>query len=155
VAELGGLTWTGYQTEDGLYLESAVAPGAEREGMAVRLRGKATTIALSSPSGLYDLEIRSAYTLKGRHVDYTDWTGEAAVVTAHDSIYVDLWLENPGGGNVGAYAGGDLRPDGTFDLKTRTGKRLTGRIGGGRFVAEWIDPREQGQFHGTLKGRHR
>jgi trypsin-like peptidase len=155
VTELGGMTWTGYQTDDGIFLESSYPPGAEREGATIWLRGKSVDINLSTLNGLYDLQVRTAYTIDGDHSGYTDWTGEAAIVTARDSIFIDSWLENKDGGDVGFYAAGPLGEEGTFDLTSKSGKRLTGHISSGRLSGEWVDPRSKGQFRGVLDGRHR
>lgn len=154
IADLGGTTFTGYQTPDGVYLEATVPPTPDKPGLETRLYATVTRMDLSSPNGLYNLSTRTAYTINGSHVAYFDWTGEAAIVTAHDSVYIDLWLENKKGGNTGMYAAGPLGEDGTFDLHSESRKHLAGRIGAGRLRAEWTDPREEGEFKGSLDGRH-
>ena len=155
VAELGGSTWTGYQTDDGLFLESARGPKPGEPGVELHLSAEHTTLELAARNGLYDLQVRTAYTLEGRHVEYIDWTGDAALVLANDSVFVDLWLENTDGGNVGTFAAGPIDANGSFDLVSSRGKSLRGRLRAGRFTAEWVDPRDRGVFRGTLEGRHR
>ncbi len=156
VIEIGGATWNGYQTDKGIFLESALEPPPGKPAYTVQLNAEATTIRLDRPSGLYELDVRTAYVDNGRRsTDPTDWTGDVAIVTVRDSIFVDLWLQNEAGGSVGFWAAGPLRSDGTFDLTNKSRKRLRGRLGTGRFYAEWVDPRHEGRFEGTMEGRRR
>ena len=152
--ELGGTVFSGYQTEKGLYLQASRVATQSQSGVRSRLDAEWHASDLSLRDGLYRLSTRTQFKSNqyGQVGDYFDWSGEAAIVVANDSVYIDMYLENSkGGGALGTFSGA-LDHQGGFDLRNG-GRSLKGILASGRLSAYWIDSRDTGQFEGVLDGR--
>jgi hypothetical protein len=149
----GIYSYDGYQTVQGF---EATSHWKTNEGAAVEshLEAHRANQSLITISGLYDISTRTWWqdTSSNKDHESVDWIGEAAVVEARDSIWVDLYLENASGGTTGAYFHGPLAVGGGFALETNGGSKLTGVAGNGRLNAKWVDSRDNGSFVGTLEG---
>jgi S1-C subfamily serine protease len=153
--DVGGMTYTGYQTEQGLYLTANVTDSASRSSIGVALQAEPYEVDLTGASGLYEVSGRTLvdFTKQGTSRN-TDWTGEAALVLANDSVYVDLFLTNSAGGTASFSAMGPIQ-GGAFDLSARSGARLIGTVYSARMVLDWTEPREWGSYRGRLDARRK
>jgi hypothetical protein len=151
VLQAGGLTYDGYQTDSGVYLEA-------RDSDATYVLSASTyTFALSARSGVYGVSIRTDYIADGtaRANSYTDWSGVAAIVTANDSVFLDLYVTNTLGGSSLLTGKGPLYADGEFYVTPYKGSlrqtRFSGRFAGAGVIAgNWSDVRDGGRFEGQL-----
>ncbi len=149
-----GWNWRGYFTDNGgmaLAADTTIGDVAYTDSVVAR----PTELDIDVPSGLYQLEWRSRWgerahsRLEGNPID---WSGRGAVLVVHDSVFVHFFVANDQGGNTG-FAGAGPVTDGEFTLTRQNGSSLTGRIGGGRISATWIDQRKNGnRFEGQLRG---
>jgi S1-C subfamily serine protease len=144
-----GLTLDGYQTDEGFYLEGDA--DGDRGALAVAAVATPGELPLSNNSGLYDVQARTWMHFEDLTPSSVRWTGEAAVVIANDSIYVDLFMTNDSGGTTSA-TGSDALRDGRFDI-ANDDERLTGSVVNGQLRFEWKDVREWGRYEGTVIGR--
>lgn len=148
----GGLSFDGYQTESGFYMETEKE--TESGDYQVAVAATAEEIPLSSANGLYSVTGSTQMHLSGYdQLGSATWSGEAVVVYAHDSVYVDLFLTNDEGGSAAATMSGPVK-DGGFDLRSN-GDRLHGWADNGKLQVEWIDRRDWGRYEGLLTGRRK
>jgi S1-C subfamily serine protease len=157
VLAAGGVTYDGYQTSDGGFFLKGSLTLSEGQARSLTLGGTPERLPLSRNDGLFSVSSRTYYrNSKGYDSDKpTDWTGEAVVGFAHDSIFIGMFTENASGGNSGFYSEGPLTSDDTFDLSDSSGSRLTGRFRAGIMTADWIDKRENGSFVGKVRAERR
>jgi hypothetical protein len=149
---VGGTSLDGYQTDTGFFLENDhVGRGGT---FKVMLTAVPKETALSAPTGLYAVTGQTARHVTGfREAGLTTWSGEAAVVSVRDTVWIDLFLTNDMGGTASATMAGPVR-DSEFDLE-REGTRLHGWVDHGAFQVEWVDRREWGRYEGSLTGRRK
>jgi hypothetical protein len=148
----GGLALDGYQTDEGLYLEGETT--GERGSMAFAGVGTPGEIPLSNSSGLYDVEASTFMHYEDLAPTPMRWTGEAAVVVANDSVYIDLFMTNQSGGTTSA-TGGDALRKGRFSIATDNDDHLTGSLVDGRLRFKWKDVWDWGHYEGTVTGRRK
>jgi hypothetical protein len=157
VLSAGGVTYDGYQIEDGgFYLQGSIRLD-KGGGRTLTMGGTPQRLPLSRNDGLFSITSRTYYRSATGYDsnDPLDWKGEAVVGFAHDSIFVDMYLENTSGGNSGFYAEGPLTSGDTFDLVDAGGSRLTGRFRAGVMTADWVDKRDKGSFTGKVTAERR
>lgn len=142
----------GYQTDAGLFLE---ATGAGTDGtLHVVAVATPAELPLSTLSGLYDLSGRTdMHLLENSEPGFTSWSGEAAVIAANDSVYVDIYLTNGAGGN--AFVTGESPLSGNTFRFTVQGKTVVGTASAGRLYLDWTDRREWGYYQGQLTGQRK
>ena len=135
-ASLGGTT-SGYQTDHGLFAEASSRDGEWTR--LDRLHWQRTEISLNNTNGLYRATAQTRYyhTAGGEDGRWREWSGDLAIVTANDSIWIDVTLDNPSGGNAGAFLVGGMTPAGRFEASDSEGtSRLVGTVAVG-ISAEW------------------
>jgi hypothetical protein len=82
------------------------------------------------------------------------WAGEAAVVVASDSIFIDIFLTNQVGGTAAGHWMGPLL--GTkFYLSNPGYDALSGSVADGRLSMHWTLHRDWGEYEGPLMGRRK
>jgi hypothetical protein len=150
---LDGRDYAGYQSDDGMFAEASDVD-SDGDARQMRMRFRPTSTNLAHANGLYGAAVRTRYrSARGGLGDWTDWTGDLAVVTSNDSIWVDVTLVNQVGGSTGAFLVGALNDDGRFALyNPRRTFSLVGRVAAGILSAEWTDVRKDGStFSGMLR----
>ena len=152
VLQIGNASYDGYQTEEGFYVTRPWTDTTTGSQYTTAFRGAPHVVALSNPIGLYHATIRTQWTSSnGERGGFTDWSGNGAVVTTADSVWIDLELSNASGGSVGLYGASSLDSKRGFDLwsQHRT-VHLKGFVSAGNLIGEWIDVRDGGRFEGVL-----
>jgi S1-C subfamily serine protease len=145
--DIGREKYRGYQTDEGLVLSSHHTD-TDGDTVEVRMRLMAVTNDRSNTSGLYTATARTQSHSSTQPSYSTDWTGDAAIVTAKDSVFIDITLENSAGGGTGGFLKGAIDEDGTFaawDSKRTLG--LEGTIRSGLLQAKWTDRRDKGFYY--------
>jgi hypothetical protein len=154
MVDIGGTALGGYQTAKGLLLEAERDPTPEKAGVRIELQATWWETRLNARTGLFEATSRTFWHDRDGRGSAVYWAGEAVVVVANDSVFVDLYLENEAGGKTGSVFEGRLKSDGRFELRNESGsKRLKGQLSDGRFRAEWTDRREGGRYEGVLEAR--
>jgi S1-C subfamily serine protease len=155
VLKIGSRTYTGYQTEEGMALSSGYTD-KDGDRVETRMRLMAVTTDVSNNSGLYALRARTKSHSGGGAGYYTDWTGDVAVVTAKDSVFIDITLLNQAGGNTGGFLKGALNENGSFAAwNSRRTLSLEGTLVSGSLRAKWTERREDVSYVGTLTAERR
>jgi hypothetical protein len=158
VLEAGGISYDGYQSDDGVYLTADYTDKKSGDTYAITFRGVPYTNALSNSGGLYRAQVRTQWMSTGGVASnsFTDWSGNAAVVVANDSVWIDLALSNASGGTVSLYGASALGTNNTFDIwSSPANRRLQGSVSRGLLTAQWTDIRDIGRFVGTLQATDR
>ena len=157
VLRAGGLTWDGYQTDDGGFVVGSPSRDAQGRTQTALMTGTPAAKRLSENDGLYDVSVRTRYhTRTGPANVVGDWSGTLVVVFANGVVHAHMSLRNTQGGST--YFGGSaaLAPDMTFDIVDDAGSRLSGRFHDGQLVADWRDQRaDGGYFQGRLTAERR
>jgi S1-C subfamily serine protease len=153
VLKAGGQTYDGYQTEKGVAVTGKWSSG--EDSYALDLVAERQLLELSSSTGLYTAEVRTTSESSSYGTSTTDWTGKLAVGFAHDTVYVDLYLENTLGGNVTLTGRAPLRDHERFRITSRDGlTSLEGWVKDGSLAGDWIDRRKSGTtYSGRLMAR--
>lgn len=145
VLAAGGATYDGYQTADSGFIADTKMT-VEAVPLRATLAGVPTRIPLSHSNGLYSVAFRTQYVFHGTvNPEPTDWAGDAAVAVVGDSIYLDIFLQNPKGGTTSLVGRTAIDSEQRFNLTTEGGS-LVGRLQAGEIFGEWIDKRENGAF---------
>jgi len=156
--DAGGVTYDGFQTDSGgVYASGIVSEGANSSPQTVRLHAEPYSIRLSEAYGYYTAHVRTSQYQGNEYRGVVDWTGDAAVDVANDSIYVVLNLTNDAGGTTGMSVDGPVSKDGAFKLTDGEGantRSLVGRVHAGVLTANWVDSRPEGaRFVGVLEAQ--
>ena len=155
VLSAGGVTYDGYQTVDSGFFAtgSLISPSGER--FELKMLSTRTQYPLSAPTGLYDVNLRTAGYAKQEYVEDVDWAGDIAVAVARDTLYVDLYIANSAGGSAGVSGRSAWGSDGTFDIVAKNSQGFTTELRGtlrdGAFVATWLDERNGFRYQGSLR----
>jgi S1-C subfamily serine protease len=147
VLEIDETTFSGYQTDEGIVLSSR---RTDKDGDTIvsRMRMMAATNTLSNTTGLYTARARTLFHSGSRSGGHTEWTGDAAIVNAKDSVFIDLTLGNDSGGSTGGFLKGAIKEDGSFEAwDYRRMLTLEGTISSGILRAKWTDRRENGVYY--------
>lgn len=150
-ADMGGVIFDGYQTEDGFYLQGT--RNAENGPIQFEMTGSPTTLELSNSIGLYRVTSQTEYRSGSYRGRYTNWVGEAAIVVHSDSVYIDMYMGNDAGGDTGISGRAALDKSGRFKVEDKkAGVRLEGTIRAGILQANWRDERDGGaRYEGSLR----
>lgn len=156
--DAGGVTYDGFQTDSGgVYVSGIVSGAANASPQSVRLHAEPYSIRLSETYGYYTAHIRTSQYQGNEYRGVVDWTGDAAVDVANDSIYIVLNLTNEAGGTTGMSVVGPVSKEGAFKLTDGKGadtRSLVGHVHAGVLSANWIDSRPDGvRFVGALEAQ--
>ena len=147
----GAAVLDGYQTDDGIYVDLRMGDTDTCTTHRAAMQWTLTSFPLSQSVGLYDVTAHTFYyeddKITGQPIDFT---GQAAVVVAKDSVFIDVHLKNERLGDVGVTWGGSVAADGSFALAFRSKDgsvgELTGSVLSGRLVARWKNAWKDGTY---------
>jgi S1-C subfamily serine protease len=146
-------TMVGYQTDAGLYFEGAWTGDGDSEPIEVTAIGSPRIDPPGQPTGLYQITGDTRFYKAGVSAPpRVRWTGEAAVVVANDSVYMDLFMTSDSFGTAASTGVGALHGN-AFKIVTPTHESISGRFDRGRLTIDWIDERKAGPFKGILTGQ--
>lgn len=158
VLEAGGVTYDGFQTDDGGFsLRGTIL--FSQGPLPVQLSATPYSLPLSWQTGLYTARGRAFFQSGGVRSDLADWSGDLAIATKPDSISLVLKLRNSVGGSIGFSGTTRLSSERTFRLETKgtLGKVvISGSIRAGVVDATWMDQRGKDMYYeGSLRAERR